>query len=656
MGKSKLLKRTLSVCLMAAMAVTLIAGCGKGDDGGGNEDKRGETPKKDATFTWWINQTDGSGEYYEDYKESSVAQFVNQQYWDTENGGIGTEESGTKIELSFLVPIAGSESDNFNTMISTGEYPEIIDMARAADSPQTMYEEGILLDITEYVESYMPNYTAYLDKYPELKPLVQVLDEEGEPHYIAIYSFSDGVQDPWEGTCYRRDWVVKYAEPTEYVWDWESDYVKENGHPEVTPLSEAVKAKNMEGWKKNEVTAFQAEYGENPNETYSDNVIFPSGTADPITISDWEWMLEAFAKAIEERGWAQDSSSYGFAPFFYGYSSMGDLTSSFGGGTGSFYVKDGTVSFDGSSENFKTYLECMNNWYEKGWLDSQFHTRASDMFYMINSAGVNQGKVGMWCGMTSTLGTAIRTSCQNEVDARDAFVMGCALPINDMYGEERQQFKEPDALYQGSRRGTAIGITNKAEEKDLAALFTFMDWTYTLEGAKVMRVGLNAEQYASMTLEPDIFADYDIETAYTEETDEEGNLVITPTFEDSNTLFLALLGQRMDVGLKLTRSGELAVVNKKAEAVMTNAYGQWTKFLNTGNVLDYTSLLNPEESEQYSKIGSACTDYQSQTVPNVIQGTMSWEDYVAGLEKIDTDTAVDILQKYVDLAKGAKSK
>jgi len=46
----------------------------------------------------------------------------------------------------------------------------------------------------------------------------------------------DGAQDPWEGTCYRRDWIVKYAEPTEYVWDWESDYVKENGHPEVTRL------------------------------------------------------------------------------------------------------------------------------------------------------------------------------------------------------------------------------------------------------------------------------------------------------------------------------------------------------------------------------------------------------------------------------------
>jgi len=452
MGKSKLLKRTLSVCLMAAMAVTLIAGCGKGDDGGGNEDKKGETPKKDATFTWWITQSDGNGEYYEDYKESPVAQFINQQYWDTENGGIGTKENGTQIDMSFLVPITGSELDNFNTMMSTGEYPEIVSLAMATDSPRTMYENDILLDITEYVESYMPNYLAYLDKNPELKPLVQIVDEEGNVRYVAIYSFMDGVNDPWEGTCYRRDWVVKYAKPTEYVWDWESDYVKEHGHPEVTPLSEAVKEKNMEGWKKNEITAFEAEYGDNPNETYSDNVIFPSGMADPITISDWEWMLEAFAKAIEERGWSEDSSSYGFAPYYLGYTGMGDVTSSFGGGTGSFYVKDGTVSFDGASENFKAYLECMNNWYEKGWLDSQFHTRANDAFYMINSTGVNQGKVGMWCGMKANLGTAIRTSCQNEADARDAFVMGCALPINDMYGGEEQQFKEPDALFQGSRR------------------------------------------------------------------------------------------------------------------------------------------------------------------------------------------------------------
>ena len=98
---------------------------------------------------------------------------------------------------------------------------------------------------------------------------------------------------------YRRDWVVKYAEPTEYVWDWDSAYVQENGHPAVTPLEAAVESGNMEGWKANEVTEFTANPGDDPDNTYTDNVIFPSGTSDPLTISDWEWMFEAFDAALE---------------------------------------------------------------------------------------------------------------------------------------------------------------------------------------------------------------------------------------------------------------------------------------------------------------------------------------------------------------------
>ncbi len=61
-------------------------------------------------------------------------------------------------------------------------------------------------------------------------------------------------------------------------------------------------------------------------------------------------------------------------------------------------------------------------------------------------------------------------------------------------------------------------------------------------------------------------------------------------------------------------------------------------------------MLNVEEAEEYGKINTAGTDYQSQNVPGVIKGDMSWEDYVKGLEDIDNDTAVELLQNYVDLA------
>lgn len=358
--KNKLVKRILSVGLTSVLAVTLLAGCGKGGDSG-NESANGnvgddEFAGKGTDFTWWITQTDSSGEYYDDYADNTAVQFINQQYWDSVNGGIGTEETGRKLNFSFLVPVTGSEMENFNTMIGTGEYPDILSLAMSSESPEALYENGVLMDITEYVEKYMPNYVAYLDANPELKPLVQVTDEEGNVHYRALYPFMDGVNSPWAGMCYRRDWVVKYAKPTEYVWDLESDYVKENGHPAVTPLAKAIDEDNLEGW-----------------------------------------------------------------------------------------------------------------------LDPAFNTRSNDMFFMIDTTGVNQGKVGMWYGLTSTLGAGIRTSCQNSDDQKDAYVMGAALPLNDMYGTEKQMFVAPDAVYQDSRRGLPIGITNKAEGKDLATLFTYFD-------------------------------------------------------------------------------------------------------------------------------------------------------------------------------------
>ena len=89
-------------------------------------------------------------------------------------------------------------------------------------------------------------------------------------------------------------------------------------------------------------------------------------------------------------------------------------------------------------------------------------------------------------------------------------------------------------------------------------------------------------------------------------------------------------------------------------ALNRKAVEQWTKYLNTGSTMDYTELLNVEETEAYNKVSTALTDYQSQNVPNVIKGTMSWEDYVKGLENINPDSAVEYLQKYVELTNTAR--
>ena len=577
-----------------------------------------------------------------------------------DNHTLGEEGKGENIKFTFQTPIAGSETDNFNTMIGTGEYTDLVDLSYYTGSIAALAEDGVLMDITEYVEEYMPDYVALLDEHPAWKSQVTTTDADGNVHYYYLPLLNDGPRDPWDGFVYRRDWVVKYAEPTEYVWDWDSAYVQENGHPAVTPLEAAVASGNLEGWKANEVTEFTANPGDDPDNTYTDNVIFPSGTGDPLTISDWEWMFEAFDAALEERGYGDDSDAYCITIPYQGYFEYGDLVSSFGGGNGYYYINDdGEVTFDATSDNFKTYLECMNTWNDKGWLDTQFETRSGDLFYMINQSGFNQGKVGMWEGMVWDTGTKIRTTCMDDSDQQDAFVMGCAFPINDMYGTAEQMYHEPDAFY-GETAGPAtggVGITTKAEDKNLPALFTYLNWCYTREGALLGSMGLSQEQYESMDFDPDNYAEYGFTDGLYHEEDRDGVTTYVTHIPQNSTLNgNAFITGRLTARLQLTGTGDdldYDIDNGESEVYQAcrEAYGSYDS---TGNVISYATKLTDDENEQAGDVYTPLKDYKNQVIPRMIKNGVDseWDEYVKTVDSYDTKSVCEIYQKYVDEALG----
>lgn len=239
---------------------------------------------------------------------------------------------------------------------------------------------------------------------------------------------------------------------------------------------------------------------------------------------------------------------------------MGDLVSSSAVEPG-VWSKDAdqNVYFSGTSDNFKTYLECLNTWYNNGWMDTRFETRASDMFFSINQTGTAQGQVGLFYGTAASLGDAIRVTCADSEDQQKAYVMPCAVPINDKYGTDEQKYKEPDAFYQGSRIAGRIGITEALEDKSeetIAALFTFLDWMYTREGALVRSIGLSQEQIDSVDLENNLYEEYGIEGgAYDVSENEEGKTVYTFHYDTSGDLGNALKFTRMVVGAELTGAG-----------------------------------------------------------------------------------------------------
>lgn len=632
-------KTTRILCLLlSVMLLPVMAGCGGSNEGG-----------DDLSFTWWIPDTDGRGTFYTDYEENVAVQWVNNQYWDVESGGLGDENHGKKIDFSFQAPIKGAERDNFNAMISTGDYPEIVDLSYST-SPYELYQSGHLMEITEYVEQYCPNYIAVLEAHPQMKPFTTVTDEDGNVHYYAIYNIGDSAKIAWQGFMYRRDWVVKYAEPSEYVWDWDSAEVKSNGHPDVTPLSAAVASGNLNGWKKNEVTKFEKSEGSDPNNDYTDNVIFPSGKADPYTISDWEWMFEAFTRALEAEGLSSDSNAYCYAPFYPGYLETGELVSSFGGGGPIWYLdSDGNAAFGGTNENFKVYVECMNTWNENGWLDSKFESRSSDIFYQINANGYSRGLVGLWQGGIGDAGVAIRTTCTNPDAQKDAMVFGCSLPVNDVYGSDAQKFNIPDMLYQDSQLSVPTGFTTKCEGKDMATLFTYINYMFSEEGSKVSSFGLSEEQYKSMTFEPDLYAETGITSAYTVET-VDGMDHYTLSVDASLEVANAIKNIRMATHLFWEGgNGSTYTLDRGYSGVKQHAIEQWGLYAATAAIRDYNGLLTPEDMATYNKTRNYVTDHMNQTVPTLIKnGLDGWDDYCAKLEKYNPDKVTEIYQSYMN--------
>lgn len=357
--------------------------------------------------------------------------------------------------------------------------------------------------------------------------------------------------------------------------------------------------------------------------------------------------MEAFDKALQDKGFKSDSDAYCISVYYPGYFAMGDLVSSFGGGSG-IWSKDAdqNVYFSGTTDGFKTYLECMNNWNSKGWLDSKFETRASDMFFSINQNGTAQGKVGMWYGLASNLADNIRVSCTDEEDQKNAFVMGCAVPINDVYGTEAEKYKEPDSFYQGSRIAGRIGITEKAEDKDLAALLTCLDWMYTREGALVRSFGLSKEQLESAEIENNVYEEVGLKDgAYTVSEDESGKTVYTLNYNGSADYGNALKLTRMVVGMELTGAGaDLDYVLDKGESkTVTAALEQWTQYTSTANMMDYNNQLTEEENKTYTEINQKVSDYMAQKVPSLIkEGLDGWNDYVKGMEELDVDKVTEI--------------
>ncbi len=582
------------IALMTAVVVMLV-GMQVYYGSIGNTGNSSASPE--TTFDWWI-YSGTSSEYYDNYAQNPAVQYTLRKGW-------GPDEK--TIALNFLQPPPGSETDNYTTMIASGDLPDIID-AVIIEPPRIMVQNGYAIELTEYVEQYMPNYKALCHSSHEVYINTVSVDADGKEHYYNIATIFDAPDTLFQGFMYRRDWLVKYG---------------------THPVTGA---------------AFTGGYTDPADvDSWEDDVVFPSGGPDPIYISDWEWMFGIFTKAQADLG---ITGKYCISLYYPGFTWSGGLLSCFGGGVNVWYQDaDNKVHFGGNEEPFKTYLQCMHAWYEKGWLDHDFSQRTSDAFYQIDSTSVRQGQIAMWNGQQSELGG--RLDMHDGGLTQGIFVKAAQYPINDIYGPDSCRNVVPNCVMGNGLTGGGIIITPKAQNKDLAALCSYLDYFYSPEGSMIKTLGLNAVQAAEFS-ENTFYANNGLEGgAYF--VNDEGKFERSPVLVSDSGQLSTAVGFNKAPGLKRNADVDLGYA-----ASFQASLDKWVVYPNTGFFQGSrtTNEMTKEDSKTCDDARAKVLEYMTKNCADFITGKNNfekdWDKWSTVLKKYKVDQISAIYQRYVD--------
>ncbi|NOU67659.1 extracellular solute-binding protein [Paenibacillus sp. LMG 31461] len=117
-------------------------------------------------------------------------------------------EKITGIHVDFKHPTNGQETNQFNLMLSSGDYQDVIEWNWNSypGGGQNALNNGVIIKLNDYIDKYAPNLKKILDGNPGIRK--QISTDNGD-----IYSFPFIRNDPslqtYFGLALRKDWLNK---------------------------------------------------------------------------------------------------------------------------------------------------------------------------------------------------------------------------------------------------------------------------------------------------------------------------------------------------------------------------------------------------------------------------------------------------------------
>lgn len=226
------MKKLLALTLVIVMALSLLSGCGSGKDGAPSETKPGSTDASKAgqaadggedsqapdTAAGGVELDPASGlplsagQGYPKSGEISVWHVWSSDYLESfDEVAITPEvEARTGIKTDWTTVAIGERNEKFGILLSSGDLPDLI-YAQTSEYPGGVaqaVEDGLFMDITEFVDQYVPNYKALIESNAQVKK--DVTSDDGR--LLCFYQLActeNGLEAEKEflGLCVRQDWL-----------------------------------------------------------------------------------------------------------------------------------------------------------------------------------------------------------------------------------------------------------------------------------------------------------------------------------------------------------------------------------------------------------------------------------------------------------------
>lgn len=201
-------KRFVSVALIALMTVSMCS-CGSNNK---------KTASFDADLSSYPIETDVTLSYWVPISPNLATTTASMG--DTTFAKELAKKTGVKVE--YIHPAAGQENENFNLMIASGKFPDIIEYewTKFKGGPDAAMDNNIIIPLNDLIKEYAPNLSAYLKENPDVDKAIRSNDGR---YYAFPFIRSDEKLFVSSGPIVRDDWLEELGlEVPETTEDWEN--------------------------------------------------------------------------------------------------------------------------------------------------------------------------------------------------------------------------------------------------------------------------------------------------------------------------------------------------------------------------------------------------------------------------------------------------